>query len=157
MEGAPPARGGRTLAGQDEAVTALLKELAGELDAEALWTVWQSARAVPAAAARVWVHADLLPANLLVRGGRLAAVIDWGCLGVGDPAWDVTVAWTLLDAERRTAFRNALAIDDAAWARSRGWAIATALPAIPYYRETNPGLVANARYRLEQVLKEVDA
>jgi aminoglycoside phosphotransferase (APT) family kinase protein len=59
--------------------------------------------------------------NLLAAGGRLSGVIDFGCLGVGDPACDVAVAWMYLSSENRDAFRDALPVDDATWARGRGW------------------------------------
>nr|WP_299489378.1 phosphotransferase [Acaryochloris sp. IP29b_bin.137] len=61
--------------------------------------------------------------NLLVHQQRLHAVIDFGCLGVGDPACDYAIAWTFFSGESRTAFQSALAVDDATWARSRGWAL----------------------------------
>ena len=71
----------------------------------------------------VWFHGDVAAGNLLVRDGRLAAVIDFGTSGVGDPACDVVIAWTFLDGPGRAAFRRTLAIDDATWARGRGWAL----------------------------------
>lgn len=39
------------------------------------------------------IHADLGPEHLLVRDGRLAGVIDWGDMRLGDPALDY--AWVL--------------------------------------------------------------
>ena len=69
--------------------------------------------------------------NLLAANGRLAAVIDFGCLGIGDPACDLMVAWTYLTAETRAAFRAELVIaDDATWARARGWALSMGLIAL---------------------------
>ena len=73
--------------------------------------------------APVWFHGDVAEGNLLVRDGRLAAVIDFGTSGAGDPACDVVIAWTFLDGAGRTAFRRGLALDDATWARGRGWAL----------------------------------
>jgi aminoglycoside phosphotransferase (APT) family kinase protein len=71
-----------------------------------------------------WFHGDLAPGNLLLdAAGNLTAVIDFGTCGVGDPACDVAIAWTLLTADGRQAFRERLAIDDATWARGRGWAL----------------------------------
>jgi aminoglycoside phosphotransferase (APT) family kinase protein len=89
-----------------------------------------------------------------VRDGRLAAVIDWGGFGVGDPAVDLPVAWNLLSGDARDVFRATLAVDDATWLRGRGWALWTGIVALPYYVETNPVLAANARYRIDQVLAE---
>jgi hypothetical protein len=86
--------------------------------------------------------------------GRLSAVIDFGCLGVGDPACDVMVAWTYLSAETRGAFRAALPVDDATWARGRGWALSFGLIALPYYESTNPVLAGIARYAIDEVLAD---
>jgi aminoglycoside phosphotransferase (APT) family kinase protein len=75
----------------------------------------------------VWVHGDVTASNLLVRDGRLAAVIDFGCCAVGDPACDLVMAWTFFDDEERRHFRGELGLDDATWARGRGWALWKAL------------------------------
>lgn len=87
---------------------------------------------------RAFLHGDLLAENLLVEDGRLAAVLDLGGLAVGDPTVDLVVAWEVLDAEGRAAFRRALAVDDATWTTSRGWALLLALMTFPYYGETMP-------------------
>ncbi len=100
----------------------------------------------------VWFHGDLLPGNLLFEQGRLRAVIDFGGLGVGDPAPDLMIAWALFAGESREAFRKALHVDDATWARGRGHALAQAVIFIPYYVETNPVGVAYARRSLAAVL-----
>lgn len=78
------------------------------------------------------MHGDLHPANLLVERGELTAVIDFGLLGVGDPACDLMIAWTYLSDDSRDAFRNALAVDDAMWSRGRGWALQFGLRAAAY-------------------------
>ena len=101
----------------------------------------------------MWIHGDLLPVNMLAAGGRLSAVIDFGCLGVGDPAAELAVAWTLFSGESRDVFRTALGVDDATWARGRGWAL-MGLGALPYYLNTNPAIVARARQQIEVVLAE---
>jgi aminoglycoside phosphotransferase (APT) family kinase protein len=75
----------------------------------------------------VWFHGDVAVDNLPVCNGKLAAVIDFGCSGVGDPACEVVIAWTLLSGRSRDAFRSALAVDPATWARGRGWALWKAL------------------------------
>lgn len=71
----------------------------------------------------VWVHGDVAAGNLLVRDGRLGAVIDFGCVAVGDPACDLTIAWTVLDEPSRETFRHHLAHDADTWRRARGWAV----------------------------------
>jgi len=102
----------------------------------------------------VWLHADLMPGNLLMDGGRLAAVIDFGCTGVGDPACDLFPAWNLLPGDAREVFRKALAVDDATWIRGRGRTLSQALIALPYYRRTNPAMAHNARHVIRAVLGE---
>lgn len=127
------------------------------VDARAMIEAWEAALAAPAwDGPPVWLHGDLArPGNLLVTGGRLSAVIDFGCLGVGDPACDLAAAWALFSGESRDVFRAALPFDDATWARARGWAL-TRVGAIPYYRETNPPIVAEALHAIEEVLADPD-
>ena len=116
---------------------------------------WEAALRAPAWQGRaVWIHGDLHAANLLAQLGRLSAVIDFGCMGVGDPACDVMVAWTYLSAETRGAFRAALQVDDATWARGRGWALSFGLIALPYYQTTNPLLAAIAWRSIEEALTD---
>ena len=92
--------------------------------------------------------------NLLAVQGRLSAVIDFGCLGAGDPAGDVMAAWLYLGADTRDLFRAVLQVDDATWARGRGWALSVGLIALPYYRETNPVLAGIARRAIDEALED---
>ncbi|TWP47511.1 aminoglycoside phosphotransferase family protein [Lentzea tibetensis] len=151
---AMPARGrGGPLAPRDPHVRAALVALSGTIDVDAAAAAWESALAAPAwDGPPLWLHGDLHGANLLTSHGRLSAVIDFGCLCVGDPACDLMVAWTFLDSAGRDAFRAALPFDDAAWERGRGWALSMALIALPYYRFTNPVLAGIAARTIEQVL-----
>jgi aminoglycoside phosphotransferase (APT) family kinase protein len=108
---------------------------------------WEDALAAPEWSGEpVWIHGDLDSRNLLVDDqGRLSGVIDFGCLGVGDPACDVMAAWKLFTAESRDLFRHELAVDDATWARARGWTLSQAVMALSYYTpETNAVLVHEA-------------
>jgi aminoglycoside phosphotransferase (APT) family kinase protein len=124
-------------------------------DPNALTAAWEEALAAPVWHGRpVWLHGDLLASNLLAVEGRLSAVIDFGCLGVGDPACDVMPAWSYLSAETRHAFRAALPVDDATWARGRGWALSFGLVALPYYETTNPVLAGIARHAIDEVLAD---
>ena len=126
----------------------------GEIDVDAVTAEWDAALAAPEWTGRpVWLHGDLDARNLLVNDGRLYGVIDWGALAVGDPACDVMVAWKMLSADTRESFRTALAVDDATWARSRGWAVSQAVMALAYYTvETNPLLVRESQCWLAAVL-----
>lgn len=155
--GGPAANRGEPLANRDAQVRsdlAALRDL-GLVDVDAAGAAWDVAMRVPAwSGPPVWIHGDLSPGNLLVSGGRLTGVIDFGCLGVGDPACDLIVAWNVLPAEARAGFRASVGIDDATWARGRGWALAIALAQLPYYRHTNPALAANARHVIGEVLDD---
>ncbi len=137
---------GASLDVRDASYREALAQLAGDLDVAAAERVWDEALAAgPWIGPPVWVHGDLMPANLLAVDGRLTAVIDWGCLAVGDPACDFYPAWGLLDDVGRAALRERAGLDEATWVRGRGFALSQAVIALPYYRDTNPGAVAQAR------------
>lgn len=144
---------GAPLAALDASVRRATEQLAARIDTRRVLSSWEAALEAPAfAGAPVWIHGDLSPGNLLERRGEVHAVIDFGCLAVGDPACDLLIAWSLLRGPSRQAFRRALAVDDATWQRGRGWALFCALIALPYYLHTNPGLVALSWHTLEQAL-----
>ncbi|MFT4038677.1 MAG: aminoglycoside phosphotransferase family protein [Thermomicrobiales bacterium] len=157
VPGADASYRGEPLANRDAATRRTIPTLPPEIDGEAVLRGWEAALAVaPWDRAPVWVHGDLQPGNLLAQGGRLSAVIDWGCLGVGDPAVDLMPAWNLLTPETRPIFRAALGVDDATWARGRGWALSVAVIALPYYLHTNPVQAGMSRYVLAQVLGDLE-
>jgi aminoglycoside phosphotransferase (APT) family kinase protein len=141
---------GRPLSQRDPYVRDALERVA----APGALELWE--RAVAATEwkeARVWVHADLDRRNVLVHHGRLTGVLDWGGLGLGDPAVDVMVAWKLVAREERDRFRELLDVDDATWLRAQGWAVSQALIALGYYTaETNPALFAEATRWLMEVI-----
>jgi aminoglycoside phosphotransferase (APT) family kinase protein len=127
----------------------------GLIDTAAVLAAWEAALQAPAwDRPPVWLHGDLQSGNLLAVDGRLSAVIDFGCLNVGDPATDVMTAWLYLPAEVRDDFRAALAVDDATWARGRGWAVSVSVVALPYYHLTNPTLAGISRRAIEEVLAD---
>lgn len=157
--GPPPGRRnfgrGVPLAIRDADTRAAIAKLDNVLDTDAVTAAWDGASNAPVwDGPPVWIHGDLHTGNLLVHNGRLSAVIDFGGLAVGDPACDFVAAWTLFSGESRDAFRAALSIDDASWARSRGWALSTGLIALPYYLDTNPVIVAMARRQIDEVLAD---
>lgn len=147
---------GVPLATRDEATRSAIAALGGALDNGAVTAAWETALRAPEwEGPPVWIHGDLDARNMLVDKGRLTAVIDFGCLGVGDPACDVMVAWKALSADTRDIFRAALSVDEATWARGRGWALSQALMALSYYTvETNPVLVGEAKRWLTEVLAD---
>lgn len=140
---------------RDACTRSAIADLDGLVDTEAVTAAWEADLQAPAwDGPLVWVHGDLQSGNLLAVQGRLSAVIDFGGLGVGDPACDLIVAWSLFSGESREAFRTALSIDDATWARGRGWALSVALIFIPYYLDTNPVGVVDARRTIDKVLAD---
>jgi aminoglycoside phosphotransferase (APT) family kinase protein len=145
---------GLPLARRDDATREAIARLDGVVDTPAVTDAWEAAVRAPTwRRPGVWIHGDLLSGNVLVDGrGRLSAVIDFGCMVVGDPACDVMAAWTLFSAEGREAFRSAILVDDATWARGRGWALSFALIALPYYMHTNPVFIRDAGHVIREVL-----
>jgi len=159
LPGAPKAHRGGPVASLDADTKAAIEELRGipqeDVDCDAVALAWEETLRAPGwDGPPVWLHADLLPGNLLIDRGRLAAVIDFGCIGAGDPACDLFPAWNLLPADAREVFRGALAVDDATWIRGRGRALSQALIALPYYRRTNTAMAHNARHVIRAVLDE---
>ncbi len=146
---------GVPLAVRDAGTREAIAACHGLIDTRAATAAWEAALAAPEwQGPPVWLHADLQSGNLLAVDGRLTAVIDFGALTIGDPACDLMVAWNLFTAGPRAAFREAIDVDGATWARGRGWALSPALVALPYYRETNPGLAAIARHAIAEVLAD---
>lgn len=131
-----------------------LVALKGEVDTATAASVWTAALSAPWHGPPVWFHGDVAAGNLLVENGRLCAVIDLGCAGVGDPACDLAVAWTFLSGESRAAFRTALAVSPDTWARGRGWALWKALITLAEYLDTDSSKTVEARRVIGEVLAE---
>jgi aminoglycoside phosphotransferase (APT) family kinase protein len=155
----PPGTRGSALAHLGPGVREALSRLVQHDDgfdvatAEAAWDVCVSA--LEWDGPPVWIHGDLQPGNLIVRGGRLAAVVDFGAFGVGDPAPDVAPALWTFTGEARTAYRKAIGYDDATWLRACGWALGPSLTGIDYYRTTFPRMAEHGREMVRAVIAEL--
>ena len=147
FRGGPPAH-------YDDETRQAIATLDGRIDSDAATEVWERALASAWQGPPVWVHGDVASGNLLVRDGRLSAVIDFGTSGVGDPACDLYIAWTFLEGESRDAFRAALPLDDATWQRGRGWTLWKALITLARHIDTNPQQAATARRVIDEVLAD---
>jgi len=134
-----------------------LAESVGMVDTRRLTRLWERCLAASHDDRDVWLHADLMPGNLLLRQGRLAAVIDLEAVCIGDPAVDLMPAWNLLPPHGRDAYRRALGCNDAAWERGRGWALVQAIVALPYYVRSNPVMADTARRTLDALLEDEPA
>ena len=146
---------GAPLAQLDEHARQAIAELGNRIDADAAIRSWEESLNAPGwDRGPVWVHGDLLPGNLIVVAGRLSAIIDFGGLNVGDPACDLQPAWNVFEGDSRMRYRAELQVDDASWLRGRGWALFQAVMALPYYWDTNPGMIRQASHALAQVLAD---
>ncbi len=151
-----PRTGRRPLRELDEGTRAAIESAGDGIDREAARAAWEHALAAPAwDGTPVGIHTDLLRPNLLVAGGRLGAVIDFGGVGAGDPAADVIAAWSVFGADGRAVFRRALEVDDGTWNRARGYALHQAALIIPYYAVTNSAFAAQARRTVGEVLADL--
>ncbi len=160
--GGPAATGtsrGVPLVRLDRAVREAIAASGDRIDGRRATRAWERALAAdPSRDPGTWIHGDLMPGNLLAERGRLTAVIDWGPLGVGDPAADLTPAWQLFAGRSREAFREAAGVghdlDDAAWERGRGWVLVQALVALPYYWDRWPAFGRASQRRVAAVLAD---
>jgi aminoglycoside phosphotransferase (APT) family kinase protein len=146
-------RGGPLATYEAEALDAL-DALGDEVPRDAVLRAWGDAMATTWDRDPVWVHGDVAAGNLLVRDGRLAAVLDFGSSGVGDPACDTVIAWTFLSGPSRDRFRAELGVDPATWSRGRGWALWKALITLRGHLERAAPEPAPARRDIEQVLAD---
>lgn len=141
----------------DTAVRTTIEKFAtaGPLDPAPTLAVWKTALQTPPwTNPPVWIHGDLYTGNLLGQHGQLSAVIDFGLLGLGDPACDLLPAWSLLTAETREIFRDQVGVDDDTWNRGRGWALSAGLGAVAVYGDTNPTLAVPGRHAITQAVED---
>jgi aminoglycoside phosphotransferase (APT) family kinase protein len=151
----PSAYRGGPLTDQHEFTIDAMEQLHGLTDTDAAGAIWDDAtRLPPWDGPDTWIHADMMPGKVITRNGRLAAVIDFGAAGIGDPSQDLIVAWMLLPASVRPAFRRAICTDDATWLRGRARALSMALGHLDYYRDSNPVMADNARYTICEILAD---
>ena len=131
-----------------------IKALGDKINVDAVTNVWNAARASTWHNPPVWIHGDIATGNLLVKNGQLNAVIDYGQLGIGDPACDLAIAWTFFRGENRQAFRQTLKLDPATWARGRSWTLWKALIVYAGLSGTNPREVEKSKLIINEVLAD---
>jgi aminoglycoside phosphotransferase (APT) family kinase protein len=137
---------GAPLANLDEWVRTWTERADASLvDHDAVLALWEDALSAPAWDGEpCWFHGDLHEGNLLVRDGRLVAVIDWGAAGRGDPAIELNALWGYVPDEAVDAYRAAVGLDEASYRRARGFALAPAISGLTYYRDTAPAMAADS-------------
>ncbi|GIH61826.1 aminoglycoside phosphotransferase [Microbispora siamensis] len=145
---------GASPAHYDDETRRTLAALDGRVDTARATAVWDAALKATWQGAPVWFHGDLASGNLLVREGRLTAVIDFGTSGVGDPACDLVIAWTMFAGESRKAFRTTVRQDPATWARARGWALWKALIVLAEVIDTDKAQAAEQLHVIDEVLTD---
>jgi aminoglycoside phosphotransferase (APT) family kinase protein len=138
----------------DEQTRKAITSLDDKIDADAVTAVWEEAIKTTWNHPPVWIHGDVHPTNLLVKEGHLSAVIDFGCSAVGDPACDLTIAWTFFSGESREIFQAGLMLDDNTLSRARGWALWKALITLADHTNTNPSKIEEARRTINEVLSD---
>jgi aminoglycoside phosphotransferase (APT) family kinase protein len=155
---------GRPLATMDDDMQGFLRDSSVlpdiGLDLDTVAEVWAETMSMPEVGREVpaaWYHGDLNAENLLVRDGRLVAVLDFGGLSVGAPTNDLAVAWQLLDPAARATFRDTLGVDDVTWRLARGWALVLAMMAQPYYWKTMPDRCLRGIHTAKAVLADARA
>ncbi len=146
-------RGGSLSVYDDEAQLAMLA-VEDEVDPTLAREVWELALSSHWQEKPVWVHGDIAEGNLLVSNNRLAAVIDFGSSGVGDPSSDLILAWNVLDHESRAVFHTALGLNEAVWQRGRGWALWKALITLAAHRDRNGVLAEWSRRTIRHVFED---
>lgn len=146
-------RGGPLLTYDGETRRAI-EALRGRIPGDTATEIWQTALDATRQEPPVWFHGDIAAGNLLVKDGRLAAVIDFGTSGIGDPSCDLAICWTMLSGPSREAFRSGLSVDPAMWARGRGWALWKALITYARAQGTDGAEARTAGYVLDQIFAE---
>jgi aminoglycoside phosphotransferase (APT) family kinase protein len=152
----PPAYRGRPLAALHHETITAINQAGGLIDTGTAAAIWEQALALPGwDGPDTWIHSDLMPGNLMTRSGRLSAVIDFDGACIGDPSEDLTVAWMVLPAQVRPAFRNAVAVDNATWLRGRARALSGAIGGLLYYGNgLNQAMHDNAARTIREVLND---
>jgi aminoglycoside phosphotransferase (APT) family kinase protein len=151
---APRSVRGAPLRFADEEIRGAIDRVKRWFDVDVLHAMWSDALAAPGWSGQwVTIHGDLSSHNLLMRSGRVHAVIDYSCFGRGDPAVDLDVAWELFDRDARRLYRKAVGYDHDTWRRAQGWAV-RAVYGIPYYEHTNPGIVERSIRKVQHAIDD---
>ncbi len=146
-------RGGN-LSVYDTETRSALKELQNVIDTDAATAVWEKALSSTWRNNPVWIHGDLSSGNILIKDGKLIGVIDFGCMGIGDPACDLVIAWTLLTNKSRKTFKSHVGLDPETWARARGWALWKALITLASLKDKTSEAALKNKQIIDEIINE---
>ena len=107
----------------DKGAREQIAELSDVIDVTRALALWDKACATRWNKRPVWIHGDFAIGNILMEGGKLSAVIDFGGPAIGDPACDLVIAWTYLSGKARKIFTSKMEMDPDTWLRARAWAL----------------------------------
>ena len=138
----------------DAETRAAIKELNDIINVDAVMTIWEKAIASKWREDLVWVHGDFSAGNLIIKDKKLVAVIDFGCMGVGDPACDLVIAWTFLTSKSRKIFKSNLCLDSDTWVRAQGWALWKALITIVALKDKTCPEAINQQQIINDILND---
>jgi aminoglycoside phosphotransferase (APT) family kinase protein len=128
---------GAHLSVYDNETKIAINQLRDFIDVGLISAIWEKAISSSWHKPPVWIHGDFSASNILIKHGRLAAIIDFGCMGIGDPACDLVISWTFLTKESRNVFKELLDLDEDTWARARGWALWKSLITLVRFKDYN--------------------
>lgn len=138
----------------DEETRHALEQLHGVVDTQVAAELWSTAMHSRWHKNPVWIHGDLSAGNIIIHHGVLTAVIDFGGMGIGDPACDLVIAWTLFCGESRTIFKLHVGLDDDTWNRARGWALWKALITLAPLKDAMNEQALRQKYIINELIKE---
>lgn len=159
IAGGPPAgphnyyRGDHLSVYDAETRSAICK-LQSFINADVATSVWEKAISSKWRKNPIWIHGDFSSENIIVKENQLVAVIDFGCMGIGDPACDLVIAWTFLKNESRKIFKSGLRLDLNTWARARGWALWKALITITPLKDETCSKAMEQQQIINEILNE---
>jgi aminoglycoside phosphotransferase (APT) family kinase protein len=146
---------GTALVNLDQVARNAMNALEDTFDKACLLKIWEQALGVePWAGSPVWIHGDIHAANIIVRNDGIAGIIDFGLMGIGDPACDLALGWSLLPPRAREIFRTAANVDEPTWQRGKGWGLYIGVIALSYYRDRNPTLSGIAEKAIRAVIED---
>ncbi len=107
----------------DQGAREQIAKLADIIDGPAALSLWEKACSTRWQGDPVWLHGDFASSNILIQDNKLSAVIDFGGMGIGDPACDLVITWTFLSGKAREIFIDEVALDTDTWLRAKAWAL----------------------------------